>query len=94
MKTTKEEGVGVRSLIRNTLGVKGRAGTLGWGSGRMTNGSIIHINLHSPNNKLVNAWLEHFWCMDKSRAYTDSQDSPRPELGGSHHLPPYSILCD
>jgi len=25
---------------------------------------------------------------------TDTQDSPRPELGGSHHLPPYSILCD
>jgi hypothetical protein len=23
---------------------------------------------------------------------TDAQDSPRPELGGSHHLPPYSIL--
>jgi len=23
----------------------------------------------------------------------DSLDSPRPELGGSHHLPPYSILC-
>ncbi len=23
----------------------------------------------------------------------DSQDSPRPELGGSHHLPPYNILC-
>jgi hypothetical protein len=23
----------------------------------------------------------------------DSQDSPRPKLGGSHHLPPYSILC-
>jgi len=22
-----------------------------------------------------------------------SQDSPRPGLGGSHHLPPYSILC-
>jgi len=22
------------------------------------------------------------------------QDSPRPELWGSHHLPPYSILCD
>jgi len=22
----------------------------------------------------------------------DTQDSPRPELGGSHHLPPYSIL--
>jgi hypothetical protein len=24
---------------------------------------------------------------------TDTQDSPRPRLGGSHHLPPYSILC-
>jgi len=23
----------------------------------------------------------------------DSLDSPQPELGGSHHLPPYSILC-
>ncbi len=23
----------------------------------------------------------------------DSLDSPRPELRGSHHLPPYSILC-
>jgi len=22
-----------------------------------------------------------------------SQDSPRPRLGGSHHLPCYSILC-
>jgi len=25
---------------------------------------------------------------------TDTQDSPPPGLGGSHHLPPYSILCD
>jgi hypothetical protein len=24
---------------------------------------------------------------------SDSQDSPRLGLGGSHHLPPYSILC-
>jgi hypothetical protein len=24
---------------------------------------------------------------------SDTQDSPRPKLGGSHHLPPYSILC-
>ncbi len=23
----------------------------------------------------------------------DSQDSPRPGLGGIHHLPPYNILC-
>jgi hypothetical protein len=24
---------------------------------------------------------------------SDTQDSPQPGLGGSHHLPPYSILC-
>ncbi len=24
---------------------------------------------------------------------SDSLDSPRPGLGGSHHLPPYSLLC-
>ncbi len=24
---------------------------------------------------------------------TDTQDSPWPKLAGSHHLPPYSILC-
>jgi len=24
---------------------------------------------------------------------SNSQDSPWPKLGGSHHLPPYSILC-
>jgi len=36
--------------------------------------------------------MEHFWCIDEPRANTDSQDSPRPGLGGSHHLPPYSIL--
>jgi len=31
--------------------------------------------------------------MNEPWANTDSQDSPRPGLGGSHHLPPYSILC-
>jgi hypothetical protein len=31
--------------------------------------------------------------MDEPLANMDSQDSPRPRLGGSHHLPPYSILC-
>jgi len=31
--------------------------------------------------------------MDEPRVNTNSQDSSRPELGGSHHPPPYSILC-
>ncbi len=28
-----------------------------------------------------------------SHGHLDSQDSSRPKLGGSHHLPPYNILC-
>jgi hypothetical protein len=56
MRTT-EEGVGVRSLIHNTSGVKGCAGALGWGLRRLTSKSIIHTDLHIPNNKLVNAQL-------------------------------------
>jgi hypothetical protein len=28
---------------------------LAWGLGQMTSESIIHIDLHKPNNKLVNA---------------------------------------
>jgi hypothetical protein len=92
VKTTKE-GIGVCSLVRSTLGIGGRVGAsrlrLGW----VTSGSIIHIDLHNPNNKLVSVWLENFWCMDKPWAYTNSHDSPQPGLGGSHHLPPYIILC-
>ncbi len=30
--------------------------------------------------------------LGQATSNTDSFDSPRPELGGSHHLPPYSIL--
>jgi len=91
---TVEKGVGICSLARNILGVEVRAQTPRWGLGRMTSESIIHMDLHSPNNKLVSAWLEHFWCTYEPRAYTNSQNSPWPELWGSHHLPPYSILCD
>ncbi len=29
-----------------------------------------------------------------SHGHFEPQDSPQPGLGGSHHLPPYSILCD
>ncbi len=53
---------------------------------------ITHMDLHKPNNTLINGKLEHFWCMDSPWANTDSQDSPRSGLGGSHHLPPYIIL--
>ncbi len=90
-----EEGIGVRSFACSTLRVEGCAKALGWGLRQVTSESIIHINLHKLNNKLVSAWLEHFWCTNKPRAYTNSQDSPWPKLGRSHHLPPYSfsVIC-
>ncbi len=31
--------------------------------------------------------------LGRATSNTDTQDSPQPGLGGSHHLPPYSILC-
>ncbi len=33
-----------------------------------------------------------FLVLGRATGNTDIQDSPRPRLGGSHHLPPYSIL--
>jgi hypothetical protein len=33
--------------------VEGHAEALGWGLGRVISKSIIHIDLHKPNNKLV-----------------------------------------
>jgi len=87
------EGRRARSLVRNTLGVEGRVGTSRWRLKRLTRKSITHMDLHKPNNKLVNVKLKHFWCTNEPQANTDLQDSPWPRLGGSHHLPPYSILC-
>jgi len=58
--------------------------------GKLLNFSVLHPQ---PTNKLVNTHSEHSWCWAKPRATLDSLDSPRPGLGGSHHLPPYSILC-
>ncbi len=60
---------------------------------RMTSNLFTRSNMHKPNNTLVSAQFEHFWCQDKPHATSNSQDSPQPGLGGSHHLPPYSIIC-
>jgi hypothetical protein len=87
VQIANKEGIGVRYLIHSTSGVKGRVGASRWGLGWVISGSIIHLNLHKPNNKLVSAWLEHFWSTDEPRAYMDSQNSPRLGLGESHQLP-------
>jgi hypothetical protein len=55
VETSKGERIKVCSLIHNTSGVEGCVGALEWGLGRVTSESIIHMDLHKPNNKLVSA---------------------------------------
>jgi hypothetical protein len=83
-KVKTMEGVGVRFLARNTSGVEGHAASPRWRI--RTNDKQVNYS-HKPNNKLINVWLEHFWCTDKPRAYTDPQDSPRLGLGGNTTFP-------
>jgi hypothetical protein len=54
---------------------------------------LLHDPASKTNPKLVRIHSALIWCWDKPRATLDSLDSPRHRLGGSHHLPPYSILC-
>jgi hypothetical protein len=54
---------------------------------------LLHDLASKTNPKLVRIHSASIWCWDKPRVTLDSLDSPRPGLGGSHHLPPYSILC-
>jgi hypothetical protein len=75
------------------MGDSGRAESSGIRLGRGTSllsYSVLHPN---PTNMLVRTHFAHFQCWDKPWANLDSLDSPRPGIGGSHHLPPYSILC-
>jgi hypothetical protein len=54
--------------------------------------STTHMDLHKTNTR----WLVHSWStfgVKTSHGQLDSQDSPRLRLGGSHHLPPFNILC-
>ncbi len=62
------------------------------GLGRVINNQLFTRICIQPTHTLVSTMLEHLWCQDKPWATLDSQDSPQPGLGGSHHLPPYSIL--
>ncbi len=53
LKVKTMEGVKVCSLTCNILGVEGYVIAPRWGLKKVTSGSIIHTNLHKPNNKLV-----------------------------------------
>jgi len=77
-----EKGKGVRGACWKFRDRLGRGTSL-------FNYTVLHPNL---TNKLVRTHSAPFWCWDKPRATLDSLGSPRPGLGRSHHLHPYSIL--
>jgi hypothetical protein len=54
VKTTKKEKVRAHSLACNTSRLERRAKVLGSGLGRLTSNSTTHMDLHKPNNKLIN----------------------------------------
>jgi hypothetical protein len=55
VKTTEGKRVRACSLTHNISRVEGHVGVPRWGLGQMTSKSIIHMDLHKPNNKLVSA---------------------------------------
>jgi hypothetical protein len=87
------KGVRVRSLTRSTRGGRGAC----WSSGIRTRKSdklyLLIRTCIKPTNKLVSSLSRTTLVLGQPRATLDSQDSPRPDLGGSHHLPPYNIIC-
>jgi hypothetical protein len=53
LKIMEEEGVGVCSLACSISKVEEHIRVSRWGLKQVTSGSIIHIDLHKLNNKLV-----------------------------------------
>jgi len=57
MKATEEQGVGARSLVRNTLGVEGRVGAPGWD---LEEGQAANYS-HGLAQNQTTSWLVHSW---------------------------------
>ncbi len=93
LKLRNWEGLGAHSQLPALKGVRGVCRKL-QDQTRKRDKLLSYSVLHpKPTNKLVITHFAHFQCWDKPRATLDSLDSPRPGFNGSHHLPPYSILC-
>jgi hypothetical protein len=85
-------GTRCRSQLPTLKGVKGRVESSRIRLGRGTTYLVIRSCIRT-NHKLVTSPSETLFVLGQATGNTDSLDSPRPGLGGSHHLPPYSILC-
>ncbi len=87
----EEGGAGARSLAHNTLRGRGACWSFGMGLRRVD-------KLHSLTRACTQPTQRDYYIvgtplvLGRAIGNTDTLDSPWPERGGSHHLPPYSIL--
>ncbi len=54
---------------------------------------MLHDLASKTNHKLVSSHSGTPLVLGQALGNLDSLNSPWPELGGSHHLPSYSIFC-
>ncbi len=79
--------------FQHYVGVEGCAGSPGIKLGRGTRRPSLNLHPQTNHTGLV-SHSETPLGVGTSHGHFGPQDSPRPGFGGSHHLPPYSILCD
>ncbi len=90
-KIAEGGGVGARSLAHNILKGGGTCWSSEMGLGRVDKIYSLTRACTQPTQSgqcIVGAPL----VLGRATGNTHTQDSSRPGLGGSHHLPPYSIL--
>ncbi len=92
-KTAKERRVGTRSLAHNILRGRGVCWSSKMGLRRVDKFHSLTWACIQPtqNGQCI---VESPLVLGRTIGNTDTLDSPWPELEGSHHFPPYSILCD
>ncbi len=91
-KTSEGGGVRARSLTHNTLRGRGACQSSGMELGRVDKLHSLTWACTQPTQS-GQCIVGTFLVLGRTTGNMNTQDSPQPRLGGSHHLPPYSILC-
>jgi hypothetical protein len=88
----KCEGFGARSQPSALKRGRGACWSSRIRLGRGTSYSLIRTCIKT-NHKVVSPHSRSLLVLGQATGNTDSLDSPWLGFGGSHHLPPYNILC-
>ncbi len=92
MQSCEKLGLEGRSQLLALKGGK-KACQKSWDQTRKRDQIIKLESTSKTNHKRVNQHSGTPLGVGTSQGHVDTQDSPRPEFEGSHHLPPYNILC-